>query len=59
MPCMFACHAIEFSGGGGAWVGAVAGWDLVVGDGGEVEGWVERIIAMRIVCGRRKIKRGK
>jgi hypothetical protein len=58
---MFACHAIEFSGGGGgAWVGAaVAGWDLVVGDGGEVERCVERIIARRIVCGRRRIKQGK
>jgi hypothetical protein len=33
MPCMFACHAIECSGGGDARVGAAAGWDLVVGDG--------------------------
>jgi hypothetical protein len=50
---------IEFSGVGGAWVGAAAGLDLVVGDVREVEGWVERIIARRIVCGRRRIKRGK
>jgi hypothetical protein len=57
MPCMFACHA--FSGGGGARVGT-AGRDLVVrGGGGEVEGWVERIITRRIGCGRKRIKRGK
>ena len=29
MPCMFACHAIELSGGGGD-VDAAEGWDLVV-----------------------------
>jgi hypothetical protein len=57
MPCMFDCHAIEFSGGG-AWVGC---WEsaVVVGGWGEVEGWVERIMARRIVCGIRRIKRGK
>jgi hypothetical protein len=32
---------------------------VVRGGGGEVEEWMERIIARRIVCGRRRIKRGK
>jgi hypothetical protein len=53
--------------GGGAWVGCGGGWEeeeeeeevVVVGGWGEVEGWVDRIMARRIVCGIRRIKRGK
>jgi hypothetical protein len=57
MPCMFVYRATEFSGGG-AWVGAAGCWESVaVGGWGEMEGWVERIMARRI--GMRRIKRGK
>jgi hypothetical protein len=48
--------------GGGAWVGCGGGWEavvVVIGGWGEVEGWVDRIVARRIVCGIRRTKRGK